>query len=117
MIETSHTLTDPESVRYLFRKSEEDPGTYFVIFKNSTRCATSRLALKAFETDWKRDTPVYLVQVIESRTASDEVTRCSGVRHESPQLLLIRAGQVIHHVSHSRIDAHEAMRIMGSEPR
>ena len=116
MIETALSLTGIESVQNLFRKSKEEPGTYFIVFKNSTRCATSRLALKAFESEWNLSVPVYLVQVIENRPASEEVTRISGIRHESPQLLIIRNGTVIHHASHSAIEAGEAMRLIDSEP-
>lgn len=39
--------------------------------------------------------PLAMVQVVECRAASNRVEALSGVRHESPQLLLFREGEVV----------------------
>jgi bacillithiol system protein YtxJ len=40
--------------------------------------------------------PLGVVRVVESRPASQRVAELTGVRHASPQILLIRAGRVVH---------------------
>lgn len=46
-----------------------------------------------------------LVRVIEERAVSLALAERLGVRHESPQVLLIRDGRVDWHDSHHRITA------------
>jgi len=41
------------------------------------------------------DIPVALVRVITARAASNHVAALTGVRHQSPQLLLIKEGRVV----------------------
>lgn len=45
----------------------------------------------------REDIPVALIQVVEARPASNRVAELSGVRHESPQILLFRGGRAVFH--------------------
>jgi bacillithiol system protein YtxJ len=80
-----------------------------VIFKHSTRCSISRMALKQFENEFNMgDTvDVYFLDLLEHRDISNEIASRFGVYHQSPQLLLIKEGKCVYDVSHSDIDAGE----------
>ena len=80
-----------------------------VIFKHSTRCIVSRMALKQFESDYDLgDTvDVYFLDLLEHRDISNEIANRFGVYHQSPQLLLIKSEKSVYDVSHSDINAGE----------
>jgi bacillithiol system protein YtxJ len=50
------------------------------------------------------DLPVYDVDVIRGRPASQEVERRLGIRHQSPQAILIRRGEPLWDGSHMGVD-------------
>ena len=77
-----------------------------VIFKHSSTCGTSAqahesivelLAETAVGAEW------YVVLVQASRQVSNAIAERFGVRHESPQVLIIDAGRVVWHASHFRV--------------
>ena len=78
-----------------------------VIFKHSTRCSISRMALKQFEREYDLNETVdaYFLDLIANREVSNEIANKFSVYHESPQLILIKNGKAIYDVSHSDIDA------------
>jgi bacillithiol system protein YtxJ len=80
-----------------------------VLFKHSTRCSISRMALKRFESEYALDdsVAVYILDLLEHRDISNEIASRFGVYHQSPQLLLIKNGKSVYDVSHSDIDAAE----------
>ena len=79
------------------------------IFKHSTRCSISRMALKQFENEFNSSDKVtpYFLDLIAHRDISNEIATRFGVHHQSPQLILIKEGKAIYSVSHSDIDAEE----------
>ena len=83
-----------------------------VIFKHSTRCSVSRMALKQFENEFDVETlhcnvSTYFLDLLEHRDISNEIANRFNVVHQSPQVLLIKDGKSIYDVSHSDIDAEE----------
>lgn len=78
-----------------------------VIFKHSTRCSISRMALKQFENefDFADRVEPYFLDLISFREVSNEIAARFGVVHQSPQLILIKEGKAVYNVSHSDIDA------------
>ena len=78
-----------------------------VIFKHSTRCSISRMALKQFEREFDLNETVdaYFLDLIAHRDISNEIASRFNVYHESPQLILIKNGKAVYDVSHSDIDA------------
>ncbi|WP_373074233.1 bacillithiol system redox-active protein YtxJ [Zeaxanthinibacter enoshimensis] len=77
-----------------------------VIFKHSTRCGISRMALRMFESEkLSAGLPAdfYFLDLLAHRNISDEVARKFGVTHQSPQLIVIRNGEVVAHTSHGAI--------------
>ena len=80
-----------------------------VIFKHSTSCSISRMALKQFENEFDLEDKVdaYFLDLLEYRDISNEIASRFNVYHQSPQLLLIKEGKSVYDVSHSDIDAGE----------
>lgn len=78
-----------------------------IIFKHSTRCPVSQMALNWFERSWKdedmQEVEPYFLDLLQHRPVSGKVAEEFGVEHESPQLLLIRNGKCTYHRSHSNI--------------
>ncbi len=77
------------------------------IFKHSTRCSISRMALKQFENEFASENSVslYFLDLLEYREISNEIASKFGVFHQSPQLIVIKEGKAIYDASHSDIDA------------
>ncbi len=77
-----------------------------VIFKHSPTCGVSAQAHESIlellagvppEADW------YVVSVRANREISSAIAERFGVRHESPQVLIIDAGKVVWQASHFRV--------------
>jgi bacillithiol system protein YtxJ len=99
-------LTDLGQLNQIIAASNEKP---VAIFKHSTRCSVSRMALKRFENEFNSSDKVtpYFLDLIAHRDISNEIASRFGVMHQSPQLILIKEGKAIYNVSHSDIDAEE----------
>ena len=99
-----NALTDLEQLNEIVSLSNEKP---VVIFKHSTRCSISRMALKQFENEFDFSDKVtpYFLDLIAHRDVSNDIASRFGVMHQSPQLLLIKGGKSVYDVSHSDIDA------------
>ncbi|MFN5324977.1 MAG: bacillithiol system redox-active protein YtxJ [Bacteroidota bacterium] len=89
--------------------NESRKNKTLVIFKHSERCSISRMAKRMFEQEWNGDVPVYLIHVIESRSVSNWIAEQFDVRHQSPQLLIIKDGKCTYHSSHDEIQASTVM--------
>lgn len=83
------------------------PEPLAIIYKHSTMCGLSDIAhreVRRFLSSHP-DSEVHLVRVIEERHVSDHIAKSTGVRHESPQLLVLRHGRVVWHASHRGVTA------------
>jgi len=79
-----------------------------VVFKHSTRCGISAMVKRQFEREWnykEDEIRPFLLDLLQHRALSNHIALETGVYHESPQLLLLRNGKVIHNASHNSIDA------------
>ena len=77
-----------------------------VIFKHSTRCSISRMALKQFETEFnfpKEKIDWYLLDLLNHRDLSNEIASRYHVVHQSPQIVVIRNGKAVFNESHENI--------------
>lgn len=99
-------LTDLGQLNEIIAASNEKP---VAIFKHSTRCSVSRMALKQFENEFNSSDKVtpYFLDLIAYRDISNEIASRFGVTHQSPQLILIKEGKAVYNVSHSDINAEE----------
>lgn len=79
-----------------------------VIFKHSTRCNISSVALRRFEAHTPRpDTVYHFLDLINYRHISNAIAEVFNVYHESPQVLLISKGECIYDESHFGIQSAE----------
>ena len=84
-----------------------------LIFKHSTRCIISKMALKNFESDFLLHNIIdaYYLDLIAHRNISNEIAEVFAVEHQSPQILLIKDGVAVYAVSHESIDANVLMKL------
>ncbi|MEZ2414067.1 bacillithiol system redox-active protein YtxJ [Muriicola sp. E247] len=78
-----------------------------IIFKNSTSCGISGMVKRSFEANYPLEisqAELHLLHVQYNRELSSVIAQQFGVRHESPQLLIIKNGDVIRHASHGSIN-------------
>lgn len=71
------------------------------IFKHSSRCGISSMVLNRFEKEiTERDKTYYYLHIQAHRDLSNWLAEELGIRHESPQLIVLKNGKVIAHDSH-----------------
>ncbi len=94
-------LTDDEQLKNIICRSQEKPQ---VIFKHSTRCSISSVALKRLQ---QAQAPVnadfYFLDLITYRSVSNQVSSKFKVDHASPQVLVIKDGECVYDESHLSI--------------
>ncbi|MCJ7936110.1 MAG: bacillithiol system redox-active protein YtxJ [Chryseobacterium sp.] len=76
------------------------------IFKHSTGCFISRTVLKNFEKEVEHSGPsveLYYLDLLAHRAISNKIAADLGIRHESPQLIVIENGKPIKSSSHEDI--------------
>jgi bacillithiol system protein YtxJ len=86
-----------------------------ILFKHSTACPVSWAAhaqVMRFRAS-HQSFPVYLVPVIRERAISKAIAERTGVRHESPQIILVRNGAVAESASHGAITASRLAGMVG----
>lgn len=94
-------LTDEEQLKSIISKSQEKPQ---VIFKHSTRCSISSVALQRLQKDeGSAAIDFYFLDLLAYRSLSNQVAEIFKVHHESPQVLLIRDGDCVYEESHLAI--------------
>ncbi len=95
------------SMEQLAELMEQSFEKRVLIFKHSTRCGISRNVLKQFEKEYDLATEVdaYYLDLLEYRPISSAIATQFSVEHQSPQLIVLKNGIVVHHASHSDIDA------------
>ena len=90
-------LADADALEKLFKLSHSKP---VVIFKHSTTCPISSAAYQEMS-QYGGDISLLVVQ--SARELSRAVETRTGVRHESPQALVLRNGQAVWNASHWKI--------------
>lgn len=88
--------------------SKEKP---VLVFKHSTRCSISDTALNRFESHWEKtdseQVETYYLDLISFRNISNMIAELVEVKHESPQVLLLKDGKCIYHASHFDINVED----------
>lgn len=82
---------------------------YALIYKHSDRCGTCHRILNRLETQWydfdkKEKVSLYFIDVNSEREISNEVASKFNIPHQSPQILFIKDGEVLHDASHGGVD-------------
>ena len=98
-------LTEESQLQEIIEASKVKPQ---VLFKHSTRCSISSMALTRFEREGKEllnDADVYYLDLITYRPISNAIAEELNVVHQSPQAIVLVGGKVIYDASHSDISA------------
>ena len=81
----------------LMKRSNHEP---VVVFKHSTTCAVSSGVYRQME-DLSRE--IALIEIQSARDLSREFGVRTGIRHESPQVIVLRNSKPVWHASHWEI--------------
>jgi bacillithiol system protein YtxJ len=108
-------LSDLDMLEAAIAESQDRP---VLLFKHSRTCGVSCGALDELEAHVREAGPgaAYKIVTVQShRRVSDRVAERLGVRHETPQAILLRDGRPIWNASHFRITACEIARVLRSD--
>lgn len=98
-------LTDEAQLQEIVTASATRPQ---VIFKHSTRCSISSVALQRMQ---KATQPngldFYFLDLLAHRPLSNKIAEKFGVHHESPQVLVIKNGECVFDESHLGISMND----------
>lgn len=92
-------IDNKETLDKLITDSRTTP---IVIFKHSTSCGISSAAYREME---KLEAPVNLLEVQSARDVSREVADRTGIRHETPQVIVLKDGKAVWDASHFDVKA------------
>lgn len=101
-------LRSINQIDQILTESKESP---VLIFKYSSRCSLSRLALDRLERSWNETEmggiKPYFLDLITYREISNRIAHIFDVVHESPQVLIIDNEKAVYDQSHMAIDYQE----------
>ena len=87
-----------ETLERLFDKSHERP---IVLFKHSTTCGISAGVLREVSSV---DGDIHMIVMQTHRPLAQAIADRTGIRHESPQAIVISGGRPVYHASHYDIE-------------
>lgn len=102
-----------EEARALMNRHEP-----LLVLKHSNSCPVSFTAKRQYD-DFRAahpDVATRLVVVQQERALSQALESVSGIRHESPQALLLHAGRVLWHASHGNITVNRLQHALAQLP-
>jgi len=94
-------INNIEELDSLIEKSNEQP---IVLFKHSTTCPISSGVYQEIS---KADADINIIVVQHSRSLSTALAERTGIRHESPQAMVLKDERVVYHASHYDVTADE----------
>lgn len=82
-----------------------ESGGQLLVLKHSSTCPVSGAAYEEYERFVKehKDVNAYYLVVQEDRPLSNHIAEASHIKHESPQAILFKNGDVVWHASHWKI--------------
>ncbi len=110
-----HLLTDLQQLNTI---TEESTVVFQLLFKHSTRCIISKMALKNFESEFDfqlNNIKCYCLDLLNYRDISNTIAEKFDVVHQSPQIILIKDKTAIYHTSHESIDASKIIEIINKK--
>lgn len=97
-------IREVEELDTLLERSHERP---VVIFKHSVTCGISAGARRRYEAYVEsaegKEVDFTLLEVQTARTLSNQIAETMGIRHQSPQAILLRGGEAVWNSSHGSI--------------
>jgi len=97
-------LTDKEQLKMIIKESETIP---IIIYKHSTRCGLSSMTKNMLDKGWgqlKPHSKLYYLDLLRYREVSRMIAEKFNVRHQSPQILIIKKGESVFDTSHFNIN-------------
>ena len=92
-------IDNKETLDKLITDSKSKP---VVIFKHSNACGISSAAYREME---KLEDQVNLLEVQSARDVSRELAARTGIRHETPQVIVFKDGKAVWNASHFDVKA------------
>jgi len=92
-------IDDRTTLENLLTDSKRKP---VIVFKHSNACAISSRAYREME---KVEAQVNILEVQSAREISRELANLTGVRHETPQVIVLRDGKAVWNASHFDVQA------------
>lgn len=97
-------LEDEQQIDDIIRASHEKP---VAIFKHSIRCGISSMAKYQLEENWDisgEELDFYYLDLINHRSVSNMVAEVFNIIHQSPQIIVVKAGRVVFSTTHHKIN-------------
>ena len=92
-------IDDRTALDNLLTDSKQKP---VIVFKHSNACSISSRAYREME---KVEADVNILVVQSAREVSRELANLTGVRHETPQVIVLRDGKAVWNASHFDVQA------------
>lgn len=100
-------VTDAQELEELFARSHSQP---VILFKHSTTCPISAAAYQQMS---RSGGAISLVVVQRARDISRQIETLTGVRHESPQAIILRNGRAVWSAAHWDVTADALKNALG----
>ena len=94
-------IHDTKELDALIEKSNEQA---VILFKHSTTCPISAGVYQEIS---NADADINLIVVQNARNVSTAIAERTGIRHESPQAIILKNEKVVYHASHYDVTADE----------
>jgi len=101
-------INNRETLDKLLTDSRSKP---VVIFKHSNSCGISASAYREME---KLEGQVNLLEVQTARDVSRELADLTGIRHETPQVIVLKDGKAVWNASHFDVKAGAVLKALES---
>ena len=114
-------MTLKERMRFLTSPAEVDgflaEYPLAVVFKAGT-CHKTQETFSQVQPllEGRPDLPLGIIRVVESRSASNRVAEVTGLRHESPQLILFKDGKSVFNRDNWNITGESFAEALGDKP-
>ncbi len=99
-------VTSSEELDRLFDSSQTAP---VLLFKHSVTCPISTNVFGDVRTI---GVEINVVVVQNSRSVSNEIADRLGIRHESPQAIVVSGGRAVYHASHYDVAGEDIVRAL-----
>ena len=101
-------IDDKAALDLLLADSRQKP---VIVFKHSNACSISARAYREME---KFDGQVNILEVQSAREVSRDLANLTGIRHETPQVIILRDGKAVWNASHFDVTAGDVTKAVQS---
>lgn len=105
-------ISDIADLGSVLKKSSNRPQ---LIYKHSPSCGVSFMAKQELDSNVQELSTfaeLYIVNVIQDRPVSNAVAKELGIRHESPQAILLQDGKVMWEGSHWQVKGEKLLSVL-----